>query len=103
MSTQTSQAEEQKTDQETESVVDDKDELNVELNGSATPSTDNVGGSSVEINIDELVAEFEAEVKEEAEKGTGNEPSARQRLDDMLERKRAAKDLDVIDEFPLDS
>jgi len=102
MSTQTSQAEGQTMDKETESVADDNNEVNVELNDSAASSTDNVGGASVEINIDELVAEFEAEVREEAEKGGCNEPSARQRLDDMLERKRASEDLDIIDEFPLD-
>ncbi len=103
MSIQTSQAEGQTMDKETESVADGHEEMNVETNSSATPSTDNVGGSSVEINIDELVAEFEAEVKEEAEKGSSCERSARQRLDDMLERKRAARDLDINDGFPLDS
>jgi len=103
MSIQTSQAEGPTKDKETESVSDDNDELSIELNGNAAPSTDNVGGSSVEINIDELVAEFEAEVREEAEKGTSNDRSARKRLDDMLERKRAAKDLDIIDEFPMGS
>ncbi len=68
MSIHTDQVKGQPVSAETETVIEKPAETSADINGSATQSTDNVGGSSVEIDIDELVAEFEAEVMEEAKK-----------------------------------
>jgi len=58
--------------------------------------TDNVGEQSIEINVEGLIAELEAE------SGHGKPPEvlcARRKLEDYLERKRIARDLEDFDDF----
>ncbi len=63
-------------------------------------STDNVGDVSVEINVEELLNQIEEECSDEDLRS-----AARRRLEDIMEKKRAAKelsdydDLDYADEF----
>ena len=62
--------------------------------------TANVGETSVEINVEELIAELEAD---SGTTSTDREDDPRKRLERILEERRAARELDEIDEFALDS
>jgi signal transduction histidine kinase len=58
--------------------------------------TDNVGEQSIEINVESLIAELEAESQH------GKAPDiqcARRKLEDFLERKRIARDLEDFEDF----
>ncbi len=59
----------------------------------------NVGDPSVELNVDDLVAELEADMGIEPRPPGGN---ARKRLEELLEERRAARELDEWDEFAAD-
>ncbi len=62
----------------------------------AAPETDNVGDPSVEINVEELIHEIEAE----GEASTpGRELAAKRRLEDLMERKRSKRDLEDFDDY----
>lgn len=63
---------------------------------SAAASTDNVGEQSVEINVEGLIAELEAETRQV---GKPDIISARRKLEDYLERKRVAHDLEDFEDF----
>jgi len=60
--------------------------------------TDNVGEISVEIDVEELIAELEAESGNDHDQ---QEQSTRKKLEDILEAKRAEHELDEIDDFEL--
>ena len=75
---------------------DDTMELQAEENAA---NTSNVGDPSVELNVDEIVAELEADMGIEPSNGGQD---ARKRLESLLEERRAARDLDELDEFALD-
>jgi len=62
-------------------------------------STDNVGMDSVEIDVESLLADLEAE----APKGVDQEGRIRRRLDAMLERKRRHEEMLDIEDYDLDS
>jgi hypothetical protein len=58
--------------------------------------TDNVGEQSIEINVESLIAELEAESQH------GKAPDiqcARRKLEDYLERKRVARELEDFEDF----
>ena len=60
------------------------------------PATDNVGETSVEINVEDLIAEIEAE------SGRSSNPkgsATRKRLDDILEEKRSSRDLEDFEDL----
>ena len=64
-----------------------------------TPKTDNVGDTSVEINVDELISEVEAAgLPTDHFQGE----KARKRLDEILEERRMSQDLSDFDDFDLD-
>jgi hypothetical protein len=66
--------------------------------GQPTPSTDNVGDISVEVNVEDLIAQIEAESK-------GGQPvtgSARRKIEDILEEKRVAKEIMDMDDFDIE-
>lgn len=61
--------------------------------------SDNVGEQSIEINVETLIAELEAESHK------GRRPdvhSARRKLEDYLERKRVAHDIEDFEDFEID-
>jgi len=58
--------------------------------------TANVGETSVEINVEELIAELEADIG--ASSGD-SEKDPRKRIEKLLEERRAARELEEIDEF----
>ena len=59
-------------------------------------TTDNVGDPSVEINVEELLGELEAE-------GIGEVPeceqAAKRRLEEIMELKRSQRDLEDLDDY----
>ena len=59
-------------------------------------STDNVGETSVEINVEDLIAEIEAESDQNTDPRAA---SSRKRLDEMLEEKRAARELEDFEDL----
>jgi hypothetical protein len=62
-------------------------------------NSDNVGGSSVEIDVEELLAEVEAEASD----GVDADGKVRRRLEAIMERKRRHEELVDFDEYDLDS
>ena len=64
----------------------------------AAPETDNVGDPSVEINVEELIHEIEAEG--EASR-PGRELAAKRRLEDLMERKRSKRELEDFDDYEI--
>ena len=76
-------------DQEIEPTAEDG--LDVEA-----ASTDNIGEQSVEINVESLIAELEADSHEGP---PADMKCARRKLDDYLERKRIAQELEDFEDF----
>ncbi|NOR21057.1 MAG: hypothetical protein GQ538_13330 [Xanthomonadales bacterium] len=64
-----------------------------------TDMSDNVGGSSVEIDVEQLLADFEAE----APSGVDEGGRVRRRLEAIVERKRRHEALVDFEEYDLDS
>ena len=62
-------------------------------------NTSNVGDPSVELNVDEIVAELEADM---GKAPSDDHQNPRKRLEELLEERRAAREIDEIDEFALD-
>ena len=60
------------------------------------PVTDNVGDPSVEINIEELLQALE---EESAGNGRGHNGGARHRLEELMENRRAKRDLEDFDDY----
>lgn len=75
--------------------IDADDDLDAETDGVAA-ATDNIGEQSVEINVEGLIAELEAETRQV---GKPCIISARRKLEDYLERKRIAHDLEDFEDF----
>lgn len=61
-------------------------------------SSDNVGDPSVEINVEELIHELEAQGL--ASK-IGREQDTRRRLEELMERKRARRDLEDFEDYEI--
>ena len=79
---------------------DQSEEAAVERNEDQTENTDNVGETSVEINVEELIAQIKAE-QEEA-KPAKSKLDARRQLEDMIERQRSWEAIQDFDEYELD-
>lgn len=60
------------------------------------PATDNVGDPSVEINVEELLQTLEAELPAGLEDKAGG---ARNKLEEIMESKRARQDLEDFDDY----
>jgi len=58
--------------------------------------TDNVGDASVEINVEELITELEADGLVAA---CNNEHAAKRRLEDLMELRRSRRDLEDFDDY----
>jgi hypothetical protein len=61
--------------------------------------TDNVGDISVEVNVEDLLAQLEAESKG-GDTALGN--SARRRIEDILDEKRVAREIQDLDDFDIE-
>jgi len=86
-------------DTEKTDVIDDSVFSDTAVLDAAGSPTDNVGEASVEIDVESLVAEFEAEASE----GVDASDRVRRRLDAILERKRRHKDLVDFTDYELDA
>jgi hypothetical protein len=88
--------EDEDLEEETEE-TDEAEEAEDDAVESAAPAeTDNVGDPSVEINVEELIHEIEAEGESSR---PGRELAAKRRLEELMERKRAQRDLEDFDDY----
>jgi hypothetical protein len=62
----------------------------------APAETDNVGDPSVEINVEELIHELEVEG---ITSRLGKEQAAKRRLEELMEQKRAKRELEDFDDY----
>ncbi len=60
--------------------------------------TDNVGDASVELNVEELINELEADGLVSA---CTSEHAAKKRLEELMELRRSRKDLEDFDDYDL--
>jgi hypothetical protein len=75
-------------------------EKDVELDDAASDSggsTDNVGETSVEFDVEDLIAEVEAEVPD----GVDRDGKVRKRLEEALERKQADEELADFEDYDI--
>jgi len=74
------------------------DEQDTDATAVGPAPTDNVGDISVEVNVEDLIAQIESEAKA----GAGADGSARRKIEDLLEEKRIARDIMDLDDFDID-
>ncbi|MCC7488122.1 MAG: hypothetical protein IT485_00605 [Gammaproteobacteria bacterium] len=77
--------------------VDDADAEGDGEAGRTAGSTDNVGDISVEVNVEDLIAQIETENKG----GLAPDGSARRKIEDILEEKRVAKEIMDLEDFDI--
>lgn len=80
-------------------VTDELDEVEAEADAGDADDTlisDNVGEASVEINVEGLIAELEAESRFVSKPDM---ISARRKLEEFLERRRVAREIEDFDDF----
>ena len=80
-------------------IADELDEVDAEADAGDPDDTligDNVGEASVEINVEGLIAELEAESRFVSKPDM---ISARRKLEDFLERRRVAREIEDFDDF----
>ncbi len=76
----------------------DLDEGETEASSGRTNSaTDNVGDISIEVNVEDLIAQIESESKS----GPAPDGSARRKIEDILENKRVAREIMDFDDFDI--
>jgi len=75
---------------------EDSDESKDSEDLAINESTDNVGDPSVEINVEELIHDLEAQGVIE---GLDKEQDAKRRLEELMERKRKHRDLEDFDDY----
>ena len=82
-------------DEEVDNEIDDESGPS-DIDDDSDEVTDNVGDPSVEINVEDLIHELEADglvSRIDKEKDT------RKRLEELMERKRARRDLEDFDDY----
>ena len=90
--------EKEELDEETEE--EESEEAEAEEAEEAEPAvaeTDNVGDPSVEINVEELIHELEAEGAGQP----GREQAAKRRLEELMEKKRAKRELEDFEDYEI--
>jgi hypothetical protein len=79
-----------------EEEVEDEDEEEAEEEASEPAAeTDNVGDPSVEINVEELIHELEAD----GVTRPNREQAAKRRLEELIEKKRSKRELEDFDDY----
>ena len=87
---------EKKKEEEIEDEDDDKESEEEDSGTSeAAAETDNVGDASVEINVEELIHELEVDNGSHP----GREQAAKRRLEELMEKKRAMRELEDFDDY----
>jgi phage antirepressor YoqD-like protein len=86
-----------KESEEEEDLEEEAEEEEAEADESepVAVETDNVGDPSVEINVEELIHDLEVEGITAA----GKEQAAKRRLEELMELKRAKRDLEDFDDY----
>jgi len=86
-----------KESEEEDDLEEETEEENAEEaeEGTVAVESDNVGDASVEINVEELIHDLEAE----GLASLGKEQAAKRRLEDLMERKRAKRDLEDFEDY----
>lgn len=78
--------------------LDEQESESEELDGSDDGDSDNIGDPSVEINVEELIHELEADgIVNRLDK----EKNTRKRLEELMERKRAMRELEDFDDYDI--
>lgn len=76
---------------------EDTEDTGTAVDSDDEPVTDNVGDPSVEINVEELLQSLEQEA---GSKHAGDNGSiARQRLEELMESRKARQDLEDFDDY----
>jgi hypothetical protein len=75
----------------------EEEEAEADAPETAAVETDNVGDPSVEINVEELIHSLEVEGITAA----GKELAAKRRLEELMEQKRAKRDLEDFEDYEL--
>jgi hypothetical protein len=88
------ESEKNKEDEEVDD-EDDEEAEDEETEAEATTETDNVGDPSVEINVEELIHELEVD----GVTRPGREQAAKRRLEELMEKKRAKRELEDFDDY----
>lgn len=78
-----------------EEAEEDEEAADAEEPEVVVAETDNVGDPSVEINVEELIHDLEVEGISAA----GKEQAAKRRLEELMEQKRAKRDLEDFDDY----
>lgn len=82
---------------EEEDIEDEEEEDSEEDDGEAVAETDNVGDPSVEINVEALIHELEVD----GITRPGREQAAKRRLEELMEQKRAKRDLEDFEDYEI--
>jgi hypothetical protein len=86
---------EKKKEEEDLDDEDDEEAEDEEAEAEAATETDNVGDPSVEINVEELIHELEVD----GVTRPGREQAAKRRLEELMEKKRAKRELEDFDDY----
>jgi len=85
-----------KESEKKEEEVEDEDEEDAEgEEPEVAAETDNVGDPSVEINVEELISELEVDGVTRPDR----EQAAKRRLEELMEQKRAKRELEDFDDY----
>ena len=88
-------SEKKKEEEEEIEGEDDEGSEVPEASSEVAAETDNVGDASVEINVEELIQELEVDDAGRP----GREQAAKRRLEELMEKKRAKRDLEDFDDY----
>ena len=81
-----------------ESDIAEEDDPEDEIGTIEAPSTDNVGEPSVEINVEKLISELQAEgLSEVPDRGL----YAKRRVEELMDRKRAQQEVEDFDDYDI--
>lgn len=86
---------ESEKEQQEEDLEDEDDDAEDEETEAEAAETDNVGDPSVEINVEELIHELEVD----GVTRPGREQAAKRRLEELMEQKRAKRELEDFDDY----
>ena len=89
---------ESEDEDELEEESEDSEESDADEPAEPAVETDNVGDPSVEINVEELIHELEVQ---DVTSRLGSEQAAKRRLEELMEQKRAKRELEDFEDYEL--
>jgi hypothetical protein len=89
---------ESEDEEDLEEESEDSEEADADESTEPAVETDNVGDPSVEINVEELIQELEVQ---DVTNRLGNEQAAKRRLEELMERKRAKRELEDFEDYDI--